>query len=73
MLLTPHVIRSDDELDEAMEELRKQFRGLRQSLPVWEEKKRASSRERTGRAGIDGLSKNNGVSPPEAAAYDSLP
>jgi len=43
VLLTPHVIRSDEESDEAMEELRKQFRGLRQSLPVWEEKKRAAA------------------------------
>jgi general secretion pathway protein D len=38
VLLTPHVIRSEEESDEAMEELRKQFKGLRKSLPVWESK-----------------------------------
>jgi len=34
VLLTPHVIRSAEESDEVMDELRKQFKGLRKAWPA---------------------------------------
>jgi general secretion pathway protein D len=37
ILLTPRVIRSQDEAHEAMNELRDEFRGLRKALPVWKQ------------------------------------
>jgi general secretion pathway protein D len=38
VLLTPHVIRTEEESDAVMDELREQFRGLQRALPVWEGK-----------------------------------
>jgi general secretion pathway protein D len=60
VLLTPHVIRSDEESVEAMEELRKQFRGLRKALPIWEEK---------GAAGVP----DPQTAPPSAAPQSPAP
>ena len=39
VLLTPHVIRSEQESEDVMDELRKQFKGLQKSLPTWEPKR----------------------------------
>jgi len=37
VLITPHVIRSSDETEDAMEELRREFRGLHRLVPQWME------------------------------------
>lgn len=37
VLITPHVIRTADETEDAMDDLRREFRGLRRMVPQWQE------------------------------------
>ena len=40
VLITPHVIRTGDETEDAMDELSREFKGLRRLVPQWEERGR---------------------------------
>jgi general secretion pathway protein D len=38
VLITPHVIRTGDETEDAMDDLRREFKGLRRLVPQWQER-----------------------------------